>query len=126
MTPKHGTIFWNELNTRDTAKAAEFYAKTLGWEIETSPMPDGGTYSVGKVGDDMVGGIFQMEGPDFEGIPDHWFTYFAVDDVDASVEAYTANGGAVIRPPFDVPGVARFAIVQDAVGAPHGTATPSD
>ncbi len=53
-------------------------------------------------------------------MPEHWFTYIAVDDVDSRVAKVEAAGGMVIRPPFDVPGVGRIAIVKDKGGAVCG------
>ncbi|MEM1316013.1 MAG: VOC family protein, partial [Pseudomonadota bacterium] len=67
----------------------------------------------------------QMDGPQFEGLPDHWVTYFAVDDVDASVKAVAAAGGQAMGEPFDVEGVGRFVMVKDAKGAFLGLITPS-
>ena len=124
MTP-HGTFFWNELNTRSVDKAKAFYGETLGWEYESHPMTDGGTYTLCKAGETMAAGIFEMKpGAGFDGIPDHWFAYIAVDDVDARVAAVAAAGGEVCRPAFDVADVGRFAIVKDSTGAVVGWVTP--
>ena len=45
--PAHGTFCWNELMTRDTGKAAKFYAELLGWEPVDSGMP-GMQYTIFK------------------------------------------------------------------------------
>ena len=66
-----------------------------------------------------------MNGPDFEGIPPHWFAYIAVDDVDARVAGATAEGATLLRPIFDIPGVGRIAILKDSVGAAIGWITPA-
>ena len=79
----HGTFYWNELMTRDAEKAKAFYAETLGWTFDAMAMPEGGTYWLAKAGDALAGGILTMDGPQFEGVPEHWFAYIAVDDVDA-------------------------------------------
>lgn len=120
----HGTIHWNELMTTDVAKARAFYAATLGWSYDEMPM-EVGTYTLIKIGDEMVGGMMGMEGMP-PGMPSHWFTYIAVDDVDARVAKIKAGGGQVLRDPFDVPGVGRIAIVQDPTGAAMGWMTPAD
>ena len=70
-------------------------------------------------------GQFTMEGEMFKHVPDHWFTYFAVKDVDKSAKEVVAAGGKVRRPPFDVPGVGRIAIVADANGGMFGIGTPA-
>ncbi|MFK8253638.1 VOC family protein [Ancylobacter terrae] len=119
----HGTFFWNELNTRDVEGAKAFYAATLGWSYEAMPMP-GFTYTVVKAGDTTVGGIFDITGAEFEGIPSHWFAYIAVDDVDARIAKVAGAGGAVLKAPFDVPEVGRMGVVKDPTGAVVGWITP--
>ena len=128
MSDNHGKVWWNELNTRDVEGAKAYYAATLGWSFDTMPMPEtGGDYTVAKMGDQMVGGMFDITGmPGMDEVPPHWFTYFAVDDVDAAAAATEAAGGSIQRPSFDVEGVGRIAIVQDPTGAMLGLMTPSD
>ena len=125
MTP-HGAFHWNELMTWSVEKAKAFYGETLGWQYETHPMADGGTYTLCKAGETMAAGIFEMK-PDagFDGVPDHWFAYVAVDDIDACLARVTAAGGEIRRPAFDVPGAGRFAVVRDSAGAFIGWVTPA-
>jgi predicted enzyme related to lactoylglutathione lyase len=124
---EHGAVHWNELNTRNVSKAKEFYKKTLGWNYDDMPMGGGmpGTYTIIKSGDKMVGGMFEMNGPMFEGIPENWFTYFAVDDIDKMLKKVKDAGGMVIRDPFDVANVGRIAIIRDSNGAAQGWMTPA-
>jgi predicted enzyme related to lactoylglutathione lyase len=123
----HGAVHWNELNSHNVAKAKEFYKKTLGWSYDDMPMGDNmyGSYTIIKSGDKMVGGMFEMNGPMFEGVPENWFTYFAVDDVDKMMKKVKDAGGTVIREPWDVPNVGRIAIIKDANGAAQGWMTPA-
>ena len=123
---QHGHFYWNELMTWKPEDAKAFYADTLGWQYEDMPMPDG-SYVICKVGDQAAAGIFPMK-PDagFEGMPDHWFAYIAVDDVDACLDKVAAAGGEVIRPAFDVPGVGRIALVRDKAGSAIGWITPAE
>ncbi len=58
------------------------------------------------------------------GVPAHWFTYIAVDDVDAAVEATVAAGGEIRHPCFDVPDIGRIAIIADPTGAAVGIMSP--
>jgi predicted enzyme related to lactoylglutathione lyase len=122
---QHGHFYWNELMTRDPEAAKAFYGAHIGWRFEAMAMTRGGTYWVCKLGDQLVAGIFDMNRPEFEGIPNHWFAYLAVDDVDARVEQATAAGAKLLRPIFDVPGVGRIAILQDPAGAALGWITPA-
>jgi predicted enzyme related to lactoylglutathione lyase len=119
---EHGQFYWNELITPDVEKAKAFYAKTLGWTFETMPMPEG-DYILAKQGDNMAGGIMQTP-PDMGGAPAQWYSYIAVDDVDAGADAAVKAGGALMRPLFDVEGVGRIAILKDATGAVICLITP--
>jgi predicted enzyme related to lactoylglutathione lyase len=88
------------------------------------PMP-GFDYYIGKSGDKAVGGIFEMKGAEFEGMPSHWLPYIAVDDVDARIAEAAKLGAKIKRGPWDIPGVGRVAIVQDPTGALAGWITPA-
>lgn len=119
----HGSFYWNELMARDVEQAKKFYGSTIGWTFDAMPMPDG-TYWVAKMDDEPVAGIFPMTGPDFDGVPENWLPYLAVDDVDAVLKAAKAAGAKVMREPFDVPTVGRVAIVQAPGGATIAWITP--
>jgi len=119
----HGNFYWNELMTRNVAQAKNFYGDVIGWTFEGMPMADG-TYWVAKSGDKAVGGIFEMKGPAFEGVPENWMAYLAVDDVDGRVKKAQGLGAALMKPIFDVPGVGRIAILREPGGAVVGWMTP--
>ena len=55
-----GAFGWNELNTRDTAGAKEFYGGVFGWTYEDEESERAGTYTVWKVGEAMVGGMIDV------------------------------------------------------------------
>ncbi|MBB5754072.1 VOC family protein [Prosthecomicrobium pneumaticum] len=120
----HGTFYWNELMTRDVEAAKRFYGATLGWGFSEMPMPDG-VYHLALLGDKMVGGIFDIGAPAFDGVPESWFAYIAVDDLDARLAKLREAGGTVDREPWDVPGVGRIAIVSDVNGATMGWIVPA-
>ncbi len=122
----HGMFHWNELMTRDARQAKDFYGKTLGWTFDDMPMGPDMTYTIFKAGDAMAGGMMEMSGPAFEGVPVHWMGYIAVDDVDKRLEALKKAGGSVMREPWDVEGIGRIAIVADPGGAAQGWMTPAD
>ena len=86
-------------------------------------MPSG-SYWIAKHDGKPVAGLMNMTGMVPPGVPPHWFAYIEVDDVDARVKSVTANGGKVMRPPFDIPDVGRIAIVTDATGVAVGLMTP--
>jgi predicted enzyme related to lactoylglutathione lyase len=124
MTWSHGQFYWNELMTRDVEASKRFFTTALGWTFEAMPMA-GGTYWIAKAGDETAGGLMPIGGPEFEGVPEAWLGYIAVDDVDARTKKAAAAGGKVMKEPFDVPGVGRIAIVTDSRGAAVGLITPA-
>lgn len=119
----HGHFYWNELMTRDAERAKKFYSGAIGWTFEAMAMPDD-TYWVAKMGNAYVGGLFALTSPQFDGVPEGWMSYLAVDDVDARVKKATAAGAKLMRPIFDVPSVGRIAILTEPGGAGIGWMTP--
>lgn len=112
-----GAFCWNELATRDVAKASAFYTKLFGWETETQDMA-GMPYTTLMNKGGMNGGMMPMA-PEQADMPAHWLVYFAVADCDASVEKVKSLGGQGLMPPFDTP-AGRIAIMQDPQGAAFG------
>jgi predicted enzyme related to lactoylglutathione lyase len=124
MSGSHGTFYWNERMARDVEGAKKFYADTMGWSYDGMPMP-GGTYWIAKMGGAPVGGIFDISGADYKGVPEGWMSYIAVDDVDARVKKAEKAGAKLMKPIFDVPGVGRIAILLEPGGAGVGWMTPA-
>jgi predicted enzyme related to lactoylglutathione lyase len=119
----HGTFCWNELMTRDVERAKRFYRDTIGWSFEPMPV-DWGTYWIAKAGERMAGGIFELNGPEFDGVPESWMSYLAVDDVDKRVAKAVKAGAKLMKPIFAVPGVGRIAILREPGGAGVAWMTP--
>lgn len=111
----HGAFSWTELITNDVAAARRFYGPLLGWkfkDMDNSAMP----YGIISAGDQDIGGI--MATPEkAKGMPPAWGTYVTVKNVDDVVAKVSGLGGKVISPPLDIPGVGRFALIQDPQGA---------
>ena len=118
MTAQHGRFTWNELLTRDVAKARAFYGDLLGWTYQDMPMGQAGTYTLIQNGGQNAGGMMPLaaiEGG--EELPPHWMSYIAVDDVDVCTARVEALGGRVFKEPFDIPGIGRMSVIADATGA---------
>jgi len=118
----HGSFYWNELMTSEPDKAAGFYAALTGATVDTMQM-DFAPYLVLMKEGKPMGGIMGHV-PDAPPMPNHWFSYMAVDDVDAAVARIREVGGMIHREPFDIPMVGRIAIIADNTGAPLGIITP--
>lgn len=118
------SMSWNELATRDSAAARDFYKKALGWEfdeVDTSPSEYWTIHLASKksgqayANDRFNGGIITMT-EDWGDLPAHWMVYFAVADTDATVEKLENLGGEVAVPAFDTD-AGRMAVVRDPQGA---------
>lgn len=120
----HGNFCWNELMTRDVEGAKRFYQSTIGWSFEAMPMVDGGTYWVASSAGKSVAGIFSLNASGYDGVPESWMSYLAVDDVDARVAKAIKAGAKLMKPIFDVPNVGRIAILREPGGAGVGWMTP--
>ncbi len=120
----HGHFHWNELRTRDVERAKKFYHDTIGWRFERTSTPDGGAYWLALDGHRPVAGLFPLEGPRFDCVPESWMSFLAVDDVDVRVAKAVRSGAKLVMPIFDVPGVGRIAMLMEPSGAGIGWMTP--
>jgi predicted enzyme related to lactoylglutathione lyase len=119
-----GTFSWNELETRDPARAKEFYGAVFGWEFDEEDMGEM-TYNVARIGENRVAGMADVKGRLADEIPAHWMTYFSVDDAEGAIEKVQAGGGTVHFGPVDIP-VGRFAMAMDPWGAGFAVIKLSD
>ena len=134
---EHGSVNFNDLNTRDPEGAKAFYGSVFGW---TTLELDGGftAWILPGYGDhlekdnpDMRKGMAELGAPEgFEDVvaslvsipddqpdtPAHWGVTFAVDDADEIAAKATELGGDVLAPPFDAPWV-RMTVLRDPQGA---------
>lgn len=121
VTQRH---WWHELNTWEPEMALAFYGRTLGWKFEPYPLPDGTAYWLARKDSNLVGGIFALTAPEFEGVPTHWMTYLSVANL-RDAEGNTCDaGGEILRPSVDIPGVGKLAVMSDASGAMIGLIEP--
>ena len=118
--------WWHELNTWEPEIALAFYGRTLGWQFEASPLPDGAAYWIARKDGKAVGGIFELTAPDYSGVPSHWMTYMSVGDINKAENDTAKAGGEVMRPNTRVPGVGKLAVVTDSTGALIGLIEPDN
>ena len=121
-----GAWTYGELYTTDAAKAGTFYSQTFGWTLQQHDMGPMGVYTLfQRPGEsDNKGGMMQI-GPHMQGVPSHWLNYFAVTNVDASVEKAKSLGARVQVPPMDIPNIGRFSVITDPQGASFAVYTGS-
>ncbi len=116
-----GALIWNELLTTNSNEARRFYSSVFGHTIGEM---DGG-YTLLRVDGTDVAGIMEIT-PEMGPAPPHWMPYFCVADVDASSKQAEALGAKVLVPGTDIPGIGRFATLQDPQGVAFSVFTPAE
>ncbi|MFI9250429.1 VOC family protein [Streptomyces sp. NPDC053069] len=119
------TLVWVELHVGDPEAAIGFYRGLFGWRAQQMQAP-GMTYQVLSIGEgDQQEGSFGGVAPLQDGREDaRWVPYFAVADADATVAAVRDNGGTVLMPAANVPGVGRIAWLADPAQAVFAVLRP--
>lgn len=118
LEAEHGSMAWQEVNTRDSKRALEFYTQLFsgkGEAVTVETMPGATIYHTMKKDGRDIGGILQMD-HQWGDMPPHWMLYFAVDDIAQSLEVAKAHGGRVGVPPFETP-YGTIAVLADPDGA---------
>ena len=109
------TVCWNELATRNVQACSKFYEGLFNWHAVTKTM-ENMQYTSFMLNQSVVAGMMSMT-DEWNDIPSHWMTYFAVDSCDKSAEKAKSLGGEICVPPTDIEGVGRFSVVTDPQGA---------
>ena len=100
-----GSIVWHDLMTTDADSARRFYAALLGWRIDESGLIHAGEPHIARIQ------------PARPGESARWIPYLEVDDPDSLAEQAAAAGATITVPGTDIPGVGRFAELEDPEGA---------
>ncbi|MEK6664436.1 MAG: VOC family protein [Pseudomonadota bacterium] len=104
-----------ELQTKDLAKAKDFYSKLFDWKLEDLPAPGGGaTYTMINVGEGTGGGMFTNPDPV---VPPHWLAYVGVDDIAASTNKARELGATVVQDVMQVGDHGWLSVIIDPTGA---------
>src|SRR5262245_33932874 len=117
-TPTAAPFCWYELVTNNPKAATTFYKSVLGWTAKDAGQA-GMDYTLLAGKEHRIAGLMAInEEMKQRHVTPCWTGYVAVPDTDAYVKKVVAAGGKLHRPPADIPGVGRFALVTD----PHGAA----
>lgn len=111
-----GGICWNELATANVKAAKDFYGKVFGWQFTEMDM-GGMTYTLIKIGDKDIGGIWAIPKEQQKEIPPHWMSYILVENVEQALEKAKKQGATVIKPVMAIGDAGKLAIFQDPTGA---------
>ncbi len=107
---------WTDLTVADAVGVSGFYRAVVGWK---SVGVDMGGYEdfcmTPPGGRKPAAGICHARGMNKD-LPAQWLVYITVADLNASLTACVANGGAVVVPLRDMGG-AKMAVIRDPAGA---------
>lgn len=114
-----GTLVWADLNTRQGARADEFYAAIFDYQRVELGGGQETDYAVWALSGTPVLGRLEM-GEDFPtDVPPYWAVYFDVDPAlgtDETVKRAVALGAQACLEPFNTP-YGRIAVLSDPTGA---------
>jgi predicted enzyme related to lactoylglutathione lyase len=110
-----GTLNWNQCQTPDPARAADFYAAVLGYGVDEVDVGGSQPFRVLQVEGKAVAGVREPI-PQMGGAP-QWSVVFSVANTDETVAKAQELGGEVLVEPRDLPDIGRIAVLRDAVGA---------
>lgn len=114
--PKIGEFCWNELATPNVQAAKDFYGKVFGWKFFDQEMGDM-TYTMIKLNDKDIGGIWAIPKDKQKEIPPHWMSYILVENLEDALAKAQKHGATIMKPPTNAGEHGRLAIFTDPTGA---------
>lgn len=115
--PVTGTIGWLDLTVSDATAVRDFYSRVVGWSFEPVSM---GTYDdytmIAPDTGEPVSGVCHARGANAD-LPAQWLVYINVADLDESIRACEALGGALVTGPKTMGGHGRYCVISDPAGA---------
>lgn len=119
-----GEFCWLDLAATDATAARRFYRDMFGWTAREQPANGGHFTRLQHAGRD-IGSLYRLSSRAVEnGAQSYWLPYLRVANIGDAARRTAQHGGQVLVRPFDVDGMARIALVRDAVGAQFGLWQP--
>src|SRR5258705_1848427 len=100
--------------TSDLDRARDFYGTVSGWTFDSAGHEYGGYVTASKDGHPVAG--LMGNDPQFR-TPDGWTTYLHTADINATLAAATAAGGAPCSEPMEIKDKGHMATLTDPTGA---------
>jgi uncharacterized protein len=116
QTTLRGRFVWHELLTTNPQAAVKFYTQVIGWT--TQSWEHNPSYTLWVTDRGPVGGVMEQP-PEAKavGAPPSWLAYIGAPDLEATVNSAVRLGAKVLKPPTEIPGAGRFAVLADPQGA---------
>lgn len=122
MAHPNGLFAWADVSVPDTDAGKAFYTSVMGWNATQvppldSPMP----YWSFTIGHKMAAGMGRSTPEQqAQGIPPAWWSYVAVDDVQATTDTAVELGAKIMVPPMAITEAGWMAVIVDPTGAALG------
>lgn len=116
MTNDIGKIGWIDLTVADGTALRDFYQAVVGWRVEGVEMGGYQDFCMSPEEGGPVAGVCHARGGNV-GLPAQWLIYITVANLEQSLAAVEARGGAIVRSTKTLGGHGRFAVVRDPAGA---------
>ena len=114
----HGSFFWYDLVSRDTAATRAFLTRMFDWVASEAQMPDGTSYTSFSTSGNVVCGLIPLDAKrDFDERRAHWITYIRVDRLFSAMARVERQGGEILTEPLPVPDLGSYQVVRDPDGA---------
>jgi uncharacterized protein len=113
-----GALCWTELSTPNLGAAEGFYTKLFGWKTRRDHAKSPSYVEVMHDGKPLASMLRSELSPHLKA--SSWMPYFAAADVDDALAIARRHFGKLLVPPTDLPGVGRYAVLRDPLGAPFG------
>jgi predicted enzyme related to lactoylglutathione lyase len=108
MAQKPNSIVHVEFHSNAPEKTKSFLKDVFGWKFEDMPEMN---YSMFEPPSAPGGGLQRAEN-----LPAGVLDYILSEDIENTLRKVTSNGGAVVMPKQEIPGMGWFAIFQDPTG----------
>lgn len=111
---RNGVPSWADVAVSDVDGCVRFYSDLFGWTADDQG-EESNRYHMFRIDGRSVAGLGPKVGDQAMPI---WSAYVAVDDLDATLDAASANGGTVVMPRMDILTSGSMTVVIDPTGAP--------
>jgi predicted enzyme related to lactoylglutathione lyase len=99
-----GAPSWFEVFANELERVGEFYAKLLGWTVQTTPSPTPDSkYDIFQLSGEPVAGAMLIT-PRMGGAAPRWRTYFTTGDIESATRRAVELGAKLEMSIKDVPG----------------------
>lgn len=127
---KQSPVVHFEMPAKDKKRAAEFYTKSFGWDMQhlgaemseyvlatTTPSDERGPLKPGAIN----GGFFDYKDDELNRVG---HVVIQVENLDESIEAIKSSGGEILTDKMDIPGIGMYVSIKDTEGNIVGVLQP--